>query len=76
MPGRQKNRQIISQRRQEFSHLSTAFRPVLCPNRPLIYRVPGSLSMEVKWPGRENNHSSPSSAEVHSTIYLQGVVLN
>jgi len=76
MPGQPKNRQVFSRRRQDVSHLSTASIPVLWPNRPLIYRVPCSLSMEVKRPGRETNHSIPSSAELHSTIYLQGVVLN
>ena len=76
MPGRSKNRPIVSRRRQDVSHLSTASKLVLWPNKPLIYRVSGSLSMEVKRPGRGTNHSAPSSAEVHSKIYLQVVVLN
>jgi hypothetical protein len=46
--------------------------------------VPGALSMGVKRPGREADHSPPSSAEVkewvelylHSPIRLHGVVLS
>ena len=56
MSGRPKSRQVVSRRRQDVSHLSTASKPVLWPNRLLIYRVPGSSSMEVKQPGRETNH--------------------
>jgi hypothetical protein len=44
----------------------------------------GVLSLGVKWPGREVDHSPPSSAEVKNAwsytstllIHLQGVVLN
>jgi hypothetical protein len=55
----------------------------LGPNQPPIQWVPGALSLEVKRPGREADHSPPSSAEVkecvdlylHSPIRLHGVVL-
>jgi hypothetical protein len=30
--------------------------------------VPGTLSMGVKWPGREADHSPPSSAEVKNAL--------
>jgi hypothetical protein len=33
-------------------------------SRPPIQWVPGALSQEVKWPGREAGHSPPASAEV------------
>jgi hypothetical protein len=52
-------------------HLSTAFRPALVSIQPPIQWVPGSLSRGVKQPGREADHSPPSSTEVkrmHGTI--------
>jgi hypothetical protein len=50
---------------------------------PPIQWVPGALILGVNWPGREADHSPPSSAEVkdcaelylHSPIRLHGVVL-
>jgi hypothetical protein len=33
-------------------------------NLKLLYRVRGALSLGVKWPGREADHSPPSNAEV------------
>jgi hypothetical protein len=36
----------------------------LGPTQPSIQLVPGALSLGVKWPGREADHSPPSSAEV------------
>jgi len=39
--------------------IATGSRPVLGPTQPPIQWVP-----EVKWPGRETDHSLPSSAEV------------
>jgi len=39
-------------------------RPALRPTQPAIQRVPASLSLGVKRPDRENDHSPPSSAEV------------
>jgi hypothetical protein len=34
------------------------------PPKPPIQFVPGALSLEVKWPGCEADHSPPSSADV------------
>jgi len=56
---------------------TTTSRPALRPNQPPIQLVPG-----VKWPGREANHSPPSSAETNNAwsytstppIHLHGVV--
>jgi hypothetical protein len=41
-----------------------ASRTVLGPTQPPIQRVPGAPSLGVKRPGREADHSPPSSAEV------------
>jgi hypothetical protein len=49
----------------EFS-LHTASRLVLRPAQPPIQRVPGALSLVVKRPEIEANHSPPSSAEVNN----------
>jgi len=54
----------------------------LGPVRPPIQWVPGALSLAVKWPGREADHSPPSSVEVkeyvdqylHFPVRLHGVV--
>jgi hypothetical protein len=42
----------------------TVSTPVLKPTQPPIQWVPGALSPRVKRPGREADHSPPSSAEV------------
>jgi hypothetical protein len=42
----------------------TASRMALGPTQLPIQWIPEALSMEVKRPGREADHSSPSSAEV------------
>jgi hypothetical protein len=42
----------------------TASRMALRPTQPPIQWVPGALSLGVKRPGREADHSPPSSAEV------------
>jgi hypothetical protein len=55
-----------------------------CFSQPPIQRVIGALSLGIKRPGREPNHSPPSSAEVKNTlrytsippIHLHGVVLS
>jgi hypothetical protein len=44
----------------------TASRRALGPTQPPIQWVPGSLSLVVKRPGREADHSPPSSAEVNN----------
>jgi hypothetical protein len=62
---------------------TTVFRTALGPTQPPIVWVTGALSLGVKRPGLEGNHSSPSSAEVNiawsytSTppVLLHGVVL-
>jgi hypothetical protein len=62
---------------------TTASRTALGPTQPPIQWVPGALSLGVKRPEREDEHSPPSSAEVkcvelylHSPIRLHGVVLS
>jgi hypothetical protein len=53
------------------------------PTQPPIQWVPGALSPRVKRPGRETDHSAPSSAEVKNSgtkttllRSLHGMVLN
>jgi hypothetical protein len=56
----------------------------LGPTQPPIQCVPGALSLGVKRPGREADHSPPTSAEVkewvelylHSPVRFHGVVLS
>jgi hypothetical protein len=43
---------------------TTVSRPALGPNQPPIQWVLGVLSLGAMWPGREADHSPPSSAEV------------
>jgi hypothetical protein len=62
---------------------TTSSRKVLGPTQPPIQRLPGILSLGLKRPGREADHSPPSSAEVKNAwsytstrpIRLHGVVL-
>jgi hypothetical protein len=59
-------------------------RTALGPTQPLIQWVPEALSLGVKRPGREADHSPPSSAKVKNAwsytstppIRLHGVVLS
>jgi hypothetical protein len=44
--------------------ITTASRPALGSTRPPIQWIPGTLSLGVKRPGCEADHSSPSSAKV------------
>jgi hypothetical protein len=44
--------------------LTIASGPALGPTQPLIQWVPEALSLSIKRPGREVNHSPPSSAKV------------
>jgi hypothetical protein len=46
------------------SLFTTASRPALGPTQPPIQCVPGALSLGIKRPGREADHSPPSSVEV------------
>jgi hypothetical protein len=43
---------------------ATASGPALRPTQPPIQRVPGALFPGIKRPGREADHSPPSSADV------------
>jgi hypothetical protein len=43
---------------------TTASRTALGPTQPPIQWVSGALSLGIKWPGRETDHSPPSNAEV------------
>jgi hypothetical protein len=47
--------------------LSTASRPALGPTHPSIQWVPGAVSLGVKRPGREADHSPRTSAQVKNT---------
>jgi hypothetical protein len=63
---------------------TTASRTALGPTQPPTQWVPGAVSLEVKRPGREADHSPPSNAEVkkwvelylHSLTRLHGGVLS
>jgi hypothetical protein len=46
----------------------TASRTALRPTQPPIQWVPGALSLGVRRPGREADHSPPSSAEVKERV--------
>jgi hypothetical protein len=62
---------------------TTTSRMAMGPNQPPLQWVPGALSLGIKLPGREANHSPPSSAEVKNAwsyistppIRLRGAVL-
>jgi hypothetical protein len=49
---------------------TTVSRKALGTTQPPIQWVPGALSLRVKQPGREADHSPPSSAEVRNTLPL------
>jgi hypothetical protein len=53
-----------SRRELGISLFTTASKTALGPTQPPIQWVPGALSLGVKRPGREVDHSPPSSAEV------------
>jgi hypothetical protein len=55
---------LDSRRRLGIFLFTTAFRTASGATQPPIQWVPGVLSLGVKWPGREADHSPPSSAEV------------
>jgi hypothetical protein len=50
--------------------LTTASKTALGPTQPPIKWVPRALSLGVKLPGREADHSSPSSAELKECVEL------
>jgi hypothetical protein len=74
----------LSPIREKILLLSTSSRPVLGPTQTPIQWVPGALSPGVKWPGRQADHSPPTSAEVkkyvdlytNSPIRLHSVLVN
>jgi len=49
---------------------TTASRRVRGPTQPPVQWVPGALSLWVKLPGGEADHSPPSSAEVKECVEL------
>jgi hypothetical protein len=49
---------------------TTSSRTALGPTQPPILWVPGDLSIGVQQPGREADHSSPSSAEFKECVGL------
>jgi hypothetical protein len=53
-----------SQRRMGIFLFTTVSRTALGPTKPPMQWVPGIFSLGVKRPGRESDHSTPSSAEV------------
>jgi hypothetical protein len=63
---------------------SNVYRPALGPTQAPTQWVSGALSVEVKRPGREADHSPPSTVEVnecvdlylHSLVRLHGVMLS
>jgi hypothetical protein len=50
--------------RQGQELFSTACRPVLGPNQPLVQWVSGALTLGINRPGREADHSLPSHVEI------------
>jgi hypothetical protein len=58
------DRWFESQQRLRIFLFTTLSRPALGPTQPPIQCVPGAVSLRVKRPGREADHSLPSSAEV------------
>jgi hypothetical protein len=50
--------------------LTTASITALGPTQPPIQWVPGALSVGVKRPGREEDHSPPTTAEVKECVQL------
>jgi len=50
-----------------FLSATAVSRPALEPTQPPMQWVPAALSLGLKWPGREADHSPPSSAQVKNT---------
>jgi hypothetical protein len=55
---------------------ATASRKDLGSTQPPMHWVPRAVSLGVKWPGREADHSPPSSAEVKECVELYFHSLN
>jgi hypothetical protein len=53
---------------RDWEFFSSASTPALGPTQPPIQWVPGSLTLGVKLPGREADHSPSSSAEVKNAF--------
>jgi hypothetical protein len=78
------DRSFESRQGLRISLFTTVSRPALGPTQPLIQWVPGFVPLGVEWPGREADHSPPSSPEVKNawsytstpTKRLHGVVLS
>jgi hypothetical protein len=49
---------------------TTMSRTAQGPTQPPIQWLPGALSLRVKWPGHEADHSPPSSAKVKECVQL------
>jgi hypothetical protein len=64
------DRGFDSRRRLGIFLFTTASRTVLGPTQPLIQWVAGALSPGIKRPGREADHSPPSSAEAKDWVEL------
>jgi hypothetical protein len=58
------DREFVSRQRLGIFLFTTASRPALRPTQPPIQWVPGVLSLGVKRPGREADHSPPPSADI------------
>jgi hypothetical protein len=67
---------FVSRRRVGIFLFDSAFRPALGATQSPIHWVPEALSLEVKWQGREADHSLPSSAEVKEFVQLYLHFLN
>jgi len=75
---------IESRQGLEIFLFTTASRPVLGPTQPHAQGVQGALSLRVKRPGNEADHSRPSSVKVKNAwsrtssppIRLHGVMLS
>jgi len=68
-----------SGQRQGLFLFAAASGSALGPTQPSVKWLPGALSLWVKWPGREADHSASTSAEVKNAslpICRYGVVLN
>jgi hypothetical protein len=49
---------------------TTMSRTALGPTQPPIQLVPGALSLRVKWPGHEADHSLPPSAKIKELVQI------